>query len=604
MLAKRRSTAPMEATPKESEDKGIRSSISLYSLRLWNQIVSFLPSRRDSNFLWKLSSLLRRRRRKTGLPLPLPLNSINSSVLTVTGWEPAEASRLYDVLGDLLEHCFLNLHGIWKNLQFWQSRAEGTNAQKVYFLICERGPRAFFSGTVQLMQQSFRDGFSLQHVAREASLYIADRITILSNLRCHLAVFVAQVYMEIDKLGAEAVNGQENSLPSLLVTLNGLFLDLEASICQLHAAHHMDFIDGSFSFPLFEKVPDVNKEGSQWTSCEIGDAINLLYQNLHKLDSFISILVYKHRKPRKLTQYWLRYTCGAVGLSVCSVWLIQHSSLMGSNDIENWVREAHNSAASFFKDHVEQPLISIRDELFDTFRKRHKGVMEVQEVQLTANSLHRMLLAFSEHTKGQKFPDDASDQEMLAIVMARYEKELMHPIQNLLSGELARALLIQVQKLKLDIETAMLELDQILKANEINFAVLAALPAFFLSLLLLMLLRAWYKQDTRAEGKGRAARLQRRLLVVEVEKAIMQYQSFVDQGRVKDAECRFGLLLYSLGRLYHASENHAKATGEWLYLRQDILDLGKPSLPTRDKLRITWRMERVYDCLLPALKRS
>lgn len=34
--------------------------------------------------------------------------------------------------------------------------------------------------------------------------------------------------------------------------------------------------------------------------------------------------------------------------------------------------------------------------------------------------------------------------------------------------------------------------------------------------------------------------------------------------QIKDAECRFGLLLYSLGRLYHASENHAKATGEWL----------------------------------------
>lgn len=45
--------------------------------------------------------------------------------------------------------------------------------------------------------------------------------------------------MEIDKIGAEAVNDQQNSLPSLLVTLNGLFLDLEASICQLHAAHQV-----------------------------------------------------------------------------------------------------------------------------------------------------------------------------------------------------------------------------------------------------------------------------------------------------------------------------------------------------------------------------
>lgn len=40
----------------------------------------------------------------------------------------------------------------------------------------------------------------------------------------------------------------------------------------------------------------------------------------------------------------------------------------------------------------------------------------------------------------------------------------------------------------------MLELDQILRANEINFAILAALPAFFLSLLVIMLVRAWFKQ--------------------------------------------------------------------------------------------------------------
>ncbi|KAE8736227.1 Thioredoxin-like 3-1 [Hibiscus syriacus] len=58
----------------------------------------------------------------------------------------------------------------------------------------------------------------------------------------------------------------------------------------------------------------------------------------------------------------------------------------------------------------------------------------------------------NEQTKGKEFPKNASDQEMLEIVMSRYEKELINPIQNLLHGEIARALLIQVQKLKLDIE--------------------------------------------------------------------------------------------------------------------------------------------------------
>ncbi|XP_023533779.1 protein DGS1, mitochondrial-like isoform X3 [Cucurbita pepo subsp. pepo] len=524
----------METTPEESEDKSITTSISQHSLSVWRRILAFFPLPRAFSFLWKLSGFPRRRSRKIGFPLPQRLESINSSVLTVTCLKPAEASRLYDVLDDILEHCFLSLYNIWKNLQFWQSRAE--------------------------------------------------------------------VFMNTDNIGTDSGNDLQNPLPSLLVALNGLFLDLETSICELHTTLNMDF-HGSFSFPLFKKLPDVNKEGSQWTSCEIGDAINLLCQNFHKLDNVISIIVLKHRKPKKLTRHWLKYTCGAIGLSVCSVWLLQHSKLMGSNDIENWVREAHNSAAKFFKDHVQQPLISIRDELFATFRKRHKGIMDGQDVQLTTDSLRRMLHAFSEHTEGRKFADAASDEEMFAKVMFRYEKELKHPVQNLLSGELARALLIQVQKLKLDIETAMLELDQILKANEINFAVLAALPAFFISLLLLMLLRAWYMQDTRAEGKGRAARLQRRLLVVEVEKAIMQYQSFVDQGHVKNAESSFGLLLYSLGRLYHASEKHAKATGEWLALRQDLLELGKPSLPTRDKLIIASRIERIYDCLLPASTR-
>ncbi|GMP99226.1 hypothetical protein CsSME_00046784 [Camellia sinensis var. sinensis] len=535
----------------------LKNLFSTYSSNLWNRLVSFLPSYR-LDFLGKIYNLYhqttrsRSRRRKPSLPLPLPSNSLESFVDT------SEASKVFDVLEDILEHIFLDLHNIQKNLHFWQSRAEASNAWKVYFLIFERGPRAFIDGTVQLIREYVVEGSGMQNLCHSASVHISERITVLTSLRYHLATFLAQ---------------SDSS------------------------------VDGSYSFPLmFEKLPEVNQEGSQWTDCEIRDAINLIYENLHKLDSYLNVIVTKHQKPRKVTLYWMRYTCGIVGFSVCSIWVLKHSRLMGSSDIDNWIREAKDSTISFWNDHVEQPLLSIRDELFETFRKRHKVVMDHEEVYLTAKSLHRMLLAFSEQTKGQTFPENASDQEMLEIVMERYEKELTHPIQSLVGGELVRALLIQIQKLKLDIETAMLELDQILKANEINFAILAALPAFILSLLLLMLVRAWLKQDTRAEGRGRIARLQRRLLIVEVEKRIMQFQICIDQGLEKDAECMFGLVLYSLDRLYHAVEWHAKATGEWLCLRQDIIDLGKPRLQTSYKLIITSRMERVYDCLLPSSK--
>lgn len=51
-------------------------------------------------------------------------------------------------------------------------------------------------------------------------------------------------------------------------------------------------VEGSYSLPLlFEKLPGVNQEGSQWTDCEVRDAINLIYQNLLKLDSYLSVIV-------------------------------------------------------------------------------------------------------------------------------------------------------------------------------------------------------------------------------------------------------------------------------------------------------------------------
>ncbi|KAK8504841.1 hypothetical protein V6N13_056170 [Hibiscus sabdariffa] len=596
----------MEATPDGNESPGNTETLnSFYSKYLSNRFSSLFYSF-PSNFLEKISNLSRQTllpistKRRAGLPLPLPSNSVDSARMT------PEASRIYEVLNDIMDRFILNLLKIQENLQFWLSIAEGSNARKVYFMIFERGPQAFVSGSVQLMREAVTDGSAMQNLSHSASAYISARIAVLSSLRCSLAAFLAQFYVDVDKCGEELVKDPEKSFSSIACNLNSLFSKLEASIGHLHMLHEGgSSVDGTYSFALlFERLPELNQEESQWTDSEINDALNLVCQNLQELDSYLALMVAKHQKPSKVTQYWIRYTCGAVGLSICSFWLLRHSRLMGSSDIDNWICEAKESTVSFFNDHVEQPLLAIRDELLDTFKKRQKGVMEMEEVQLTSNSLHRMLLAFSEQTKGKKFPENASDQEMLEIVMLRYEKELTHPIQNLLQGELARALLIQVQKLKLDIEMAMLELDQILRANEINFAILAALPAFFLSFGLIMAVRAWFRQDTKAEGRGRIARIQRRLLIVEVEKTILQYQTYVDQGQENDAQCMFGLLIYCLDRLYNSVRRHAKATGEWQCLKQDIIDLGKPGLQTSHKLIVTARMERLYDCLLPSVKRQ
>ncbi|GFY80504.1 dgd1 suppressor 1 [Actinidia rufa] len=273
-----------------NESRKSRTLFSLYSNYLWKRVISFFPTH-VSNFIGKISNLYRQatraRSRRPCLPLPLPSNSFEPYVDT------SEASRVFDVLEDILEHIFLDLHNIQKNLHFWQSRAEGSNARKVYFLIFERGPRAFIEGTVRLIRECVVEGSGMQNICHSASANISEKITVLTSLRFYLATFLAQIYKEVDRCGEELVKDPEKSIPKLLVTINGLFSNLEASISHFRAVYQCDSsVDGRYSFPLmFEKLPEVNQEGSQWTDCEIRDAINLIYENLYKLDSYLTDLV-------------------------------------------------------------------------------------------------------------------------------------------------------------------------------------------------------------------------------------------------------------------------------------------------------------------------
>jgi nuclear-control-of-ATPase protein 2 len=76
----------MEVVPAESnESKDLKTLFSFYSSYLWNRVVGFFPSS-GSNFLGKISNLYRQaaragyRSRRKCLPLPLPSNSLDSSL--------------------------------------------------------------------------------------------------------------------------------------------------------------------------------------------------------------------------------------------------------------------------------------------------------------------------------------------------------------------------------------------------------------------------------------------------------------------------------------------------------------------------------------------
>ncbi|ONL98181.1 Protein DGS1 mitochondrial [Zea mays] len=79
----------------------------------------------------------------------------------------------------------------------------------------------------------------------------------------------------------------------------------------------------------------------------------------------------------------------------------------------------------------------------------------------------------------------------------------------------------------------------------------------------------------------------------------MEFQHYRDNGMEEEARCKFGLVLYTLDRLCKAVESHAKETGEWLSLRQDIFDLSKLDMGMPDKMIVVSRLKWMYNCLLP-----
>lgn len=57
----------------------------------------------------------------------------------------------------------------------------------------------------------------------------------------------------------------------------------------------------------------------------------------------------------------------------------------------------------------------------------------------------------------------------LTPVLRVYEKELQSPLYGAIRGDLVRALLIQIQKTKVDVEVAMGGIDALLKSQELVF---------------------------------------------------------------------------------------------------------------------------------------
>jgi len=329
--------------------------------------------------------------------------------------------------------------------------------------------------------------------------------------------------------------------------------------------------------------------------------------------------------PSRAQRYWVQYTVAGLVIGYSTIFLVRHSRLMGSRDLEHWTQTAVDAARGAWVEHVIAPLDRLKGELFNTFRRR-PAIVSMDEYEADRDSLQRMLEDFKsdyirkrgaqaasnsstrsgavglEMSSPNDVPPSGEELQGMELMMRSYEQGLKKPIRHLVSGDLMRSLLIQVQKLKVDTESAMLEIDQILHANELSISLVAAIPTFLIAGAALYGLGSVLTPappDPRREAVGA------KLALIEVERSLEALASCeasveaAESGTTAEAE---GMLVYHLALAYSEAEELFKrhrgvfgsaGAAQWPNLRADLLELATPA-PADQKLRTASRMMRNY----------
>ena len=298
-----------------------------------------------------------------------------------------------------------------------------------------------------------------------------------------------------------------------------------------------------------EPIPFPLENDATW------EAIVSTESRFEKARKAVDRTVERHRKPTKYERQWIPISLlSLVGVS-SAILLVRKSSLCGSNELDETLKAAYETMRTFFNSYMKTPSKELKQELtkaFDT-GDREDAAARLEETQ---ESLDRMLKEYvknatkpgfsesltrayqsvgamtaggeDEHAGGGGGGEETTTNiDPMSLVTARVEEELKAPLQNMLGGDLMQLLLIQTQVMKVEMEDALLQMDAVMRANRLNFALMACFPAT------LLVYGSFSFSKTvgvsRAFQKRRKAREEMRLLVADAERSLMRLKMTRDE---------------------------------------------------------------------------
>ncbi|KAI8324164.1 NCA2-domain-containing protein [Martensiomyces pterosporus] len=322
--------------------------------------------------------------------------------------------------------------------------------------------------------------------------------------------------------------------------------------------------------------------------------------------------IQKHRRPSLLSRAWLPALVAACSIKYLSAYIVGHSE-----DFKEWAADGAVTLRNYISQYILVPLRSG----YETIRygKHTYSVMTEESLASDFKSLEDMVVGFAARLGSidaaevrQRVEDgDLSD------VMRVYTREMQQPFRNAVFGDLVEAMLIQVQKVKVDVGQTMAALDKLLKSNELNFLLLSTVPAtlsIYSAFRWISSTFSWWVNGSSRHTVTSIQMIMRdidRLLNIDSDNAQRRDRdmSGLIQDLAPSSATQGRLICYTHYLRYHAMSlpNSASAGtlrtnagrlsvlphAKTLFL-QDVRDLESASLSSRQKRNVVERMYRTF----------
>lgn len=185
-------------------------------------------------------------------------------------------------------------------------------------------------------------------------------------------------------------------------------------------------------------------------------------------------LIEKYGRPSRPVRYWIP----TLALLFSSSMLLR-IAVNRKAQLATWVRDLGNTTVDFWSNWVVEPTRRVIGTIRHD-KDAEIAIMSKESLKGDQASLERMVVDFARDNASSTGGAPMDEAELanvrakvregdLTPVLRAYEKDLRRPFMGTVRGDLVRALLIQVQKTKVDLEVAVGGIDALLKSQELVF---------------------------------------------------------------------------------------------------------------------------------------